>query len=176
MSQKLSTFVRAIAEKLHVIVITLSVFLVVTSPWIIIGRRLRSNASIWDNLHVYVGLIAAVFGLLFLIKNVLNSHWRQFFPWLSLDFSQCVDEIKQLKHGKLPSSGGKGIFSVVEGIGLVLMALVSITGIVWFMTQGSSDALVWRKYHILFAQGFVGFLAIHIVFAMFHIIDMVRNS
>ena len=176
MSQNSPAFVRIFAEKLHVIVITLSVFLVVTSPWILIGRSLRANASIWDNLHVYVGLVAAIFGLLFLVKNLLNGHWRQFFPWLSLDFSQCVHEVKQLTQGKLPSSGGKGIFSVVEGIGLILMALVSMTGIVWFITQGSSDALIWRKYHILFAQGFVGFLMVHIVFAMFHIIDMVRNS
>ncbi|WP_076541547.1 cytochrome b/b6 domain-containing protein [Shewanella sp. UCD-KL21] len=176
MSQKSSALVSAIAEKLHVIVIALSVFLVVTSPWILIGRQLRANASIWDSLHVYLGLVAAIFGLLFMLKNLLNGHWRQFFPWLRLDFSQCVDEIKQLKQGKLPSSGGKGIFSVVEGIGLILIALVSITGIAWFITQGSSDALMWRKYHILFAQGFVGFLMVHIVFAMFHIIDMVRNS
>ncbi|MCC4832802.1 cytochrome b/b6 domain-containing protein [Shewanella sp. 10N.7] len=176
MSLKSSKFVKLISEKLHVIVVALSVFLVVTSPWILIGSRLRAKASIWDSLHVYLGLVAAVFGLLFLLKNLLNGHWRQFFPWLKLDFSQCVDEIKQLKHGKLPSSGGKGIFSIVEGIGLLLMALVSITGIAWFIVQGTSDALMWRKYHIMFAQGFVGFLAIHIVFAAFHIIDMVRNS
>ncbi len=84
MSLKSSKFVKLISEKLHVIVITLSVFLVVTSPWILIGSRLRAKASIWDSLHVYIGLIAAIFGLLFLLKNLLNGHWRQFFPWLKI--------------------------------------------------------------------------------------------
>ncbi|ARD23572.1 MULTISPECIES: cytochrome b/b6 domain-containing protein [Shewanella] len=173
---QVSRWCRTIADKLHVIVVALSIFLVVTSPWILIGSRLRAKASIWDSLHVYLGLVAAIFGLLFLLKNLLNGHWRQFFPWLTLDFGQLVQEIKQIPQGRLPSSGGKGIFSIVEGIGLVLMALVSITGIAWFVYQGSSDALMWRKYHIMFAQGFVGFLVIHIIFAAFHIIDMVRNS
>ncbi|WP_394131449.1 cytochrome b/b6 domain-containing protein [Shewanella maritima] len=173
---KLPSVVHSLAEKLHIIVLSLCVILVVSSPWIIIGRRLRSNASFWDQLHVYLGTVAAILGLLFVIKCCLNGGWRQFFPWLTLDFSQLIADIKGFFQGKLPSSGGKGLFSFVEGFGLILLAGVCITGLLWLAFQGQTDAVTWRKYHLLFAQGFTGFIVVHCLFAVVHVIEMVRNS
>ncbi|MGZ9899319.1 cytochrome b/b6 domain-containing protein [Shewanella gaetbuli] len=157
-------------SKLHVLVLVFSVLLVVTSPWILIGRQLSSRSGFWDYFHVYGGVVAAVLAVLFAVKVCLKGQWKQFFPYLVGDFSQLKAEFKGVAKGKLPVSGGKGLFSIIEGIGVVLLVLVSVTGILWYIVD-PSDALTWRSYHKLFAQGFIGFLIVHVLLALLHIKD-----
>ncbi|MGS0673818.1 cytochrome b/b6 domain-containing protein [Shewanella sp. 0m-4] len=159
----------------HVLIIITSAYLIFTSGSIVMGRRLRPNASFWDQSHVYLGLIAAFLSITFLITTCLKGKWRQYFPWLLGDFSQLKSDILGLFKGKIPIAGGRGLFSVTEGIGMLLFLAVGVTGLLWFATQGSSDALFWRGYHIHFAQGFIGFIVLHAVFACLHLLDFFRS-
>lgn len=159
----------------HIVIIFMVAYLVFTSGWVVIGRSLRANASIWDLSHVYLGFCAAFLALSFLITTCLKGKWRQYFPWLVADFSQLIRDFKGLAKGKLPIAGGRGLFSIVEGLGLLIFLAVGITGVLWFVTQGSSDALLWRSYHILCSKGFIGFIGVHIIFACFHLLDFIRN-
>lgn len=159
----------------HVLIIVISAYLIFTSGSILIGRSLRANASFWDQSHVYLGLIGAFLSITFVITTCLKGKWRQYFPWLIADFSQLKSDILGIIKGKLPIAGGRGLFSVVEGVGMLLFLAIGITGIAWFATQGSSDALMWRGYHIQFAQGFIGFIVVHAIFACLHLLDFIRN-
>ncbi|ACA85089.1 cytochrome b/b6 domain-containing protein [Shewanella woodyi] len=159
----------------HLLLILLSLYLILTSGWLMMGRSLRASASLWDMTHVYLGLFATLIACLFLISNSTGGKWRQYFPWLIGDAGQLLRDLKGLLKGKLPTSGGRGLFSWVEGIGMLLLVAVGITGTMWFIMQGSSDALVWRSYHILLAKGFIGFILVHILFACLHLLDFVRN-
>ncbi|MCE9677687.1 cytochrome b/b6 domain-containing protein [Shewanella sp. AS1] len=172
---KVTKFVRHLVDYQHLILIVLSLFLVATSGWILMGRGLSANASIWDLLHVYLGLIAACFSLSILVTSTIHGGWRQYYPYLTGDLSQVVSDLKGLAKGRIPAGGGKGLFSLIEGIGLLLLLGVSVTGLLWYLQQGSSDALMWRSWHHLFAQGFIGFLIVHSICAISHLLDFIRN-
>ncbi len=159
----------------HLFVIILSLFLISTSSWLMMGKTLRSSASIWDVLHVYLGLVTALLSLFMLVTNVVKGKWKLYFPWLIGDFSQLKRDIGGLLKGKIPLAGGRGLFSCVEGLGILLLVGVGLTGAVWFCLQGTSDALTWRSYHIWFAQGFIGFIIVHVIFACLHLLDFIRN-
>lgn len=139
------------------------------------GRSLRVSASIWDYLHVYLGLMTAVLSMSMLVTNCINGRWRQFFPWLQLDFSHLIKDFSGLLKGKIPVAGGRGLFSCIEGLGILLLVGVGVTGMIWFCLQGSSDALAWRSYHLLFAKCFMGFILIHVFCACLHLLDFIRN-
>lgn len=123
------------AARQHLMIIVSVAYLILTSGWILIGRSLRNNASLWDLSHVYLGLFAAVLAVSFLITTCLKGKWRQYFPWLVADFSQLKNDLQGLTKGKLPIAGGRGLFSIVEGLGLLIFLAVGLTGVLWFVTQ-----------------------------------------
>lgn len=171
----LRKLINKIIEYQHLLLILLSLFLILTSSWIVMGRSIRPNASVWDYLHVYLGMVVAGLSVPMLLANVTKGKWRQFFPWLMGDFAQLSRDICGLKRGNIPAAGGRGLFSVIEGIGLILLLFVSFTGVMWFVTQGSSEALNWRSYHQSSAHGFIGFMLVHCICVAAHLIDLVRN-
>ncbi|GGQ26950.1 cytochrome b/b6 domain-containing protein [Shewanella litoralis] len=159
-----------IETMLHPAVLLLSLLLVFTSSWVLIGRQLTSRASFWDLLHVYGGLLTGILALLFAVKVCVGGQWRQFFPWLTLDVKPLMSDISGLMRGQLPHSGGKGLISVIEGLGVILLLLVALTGAAWYAAD-PSNALTWRYYHIVFAHGFIGFIVLHCVLALLHLRD-----
>ncbi|AQS37933.1 Prokaryotic cytochrome b561 [Shewanella psychrophila] len=178
MSDSPSVFSRLVAKLVdyqHVLIIILSVFLISTSGWILMGRGLRNGASIWDYLHVYLGLITAALSFSMLVICCIKGRWRQMFPWLLADFSQLNKDLFGLAKGKIPLAGGRGLYSCIEGLGILLLVGVGFTGVIWFCLQGSSDALMWRGYHILLVKGFIGFFLIHVFCACLHLLDFIRN-
>lgn len=175
MSAKVTQIFDFVLARLHLWIVLSVGLLVCTSPWIFIGRSLRANASIWDYLHVYLGLIAAALGILFLLRNSIQGKWHQYFAWLVGDWGQLIQDIKGLFKGKLPVAGGKGLFSTVEGIGMLLLVATGMTGALWFFYQGTSLAMTWRGYHQICADVFIGFLVVHLVLAASHIIEFIRQ-
>lgn len=155
---------------LHPAVLLLSLLLVCTSSWVLIGRQLTSRASFWDLLHVYGGLLTGILALMFAVKVCIGGQWRQFFPWLTLDVKPLFTDIRGLLRGQLPHSGGKGLISVIEGLGVILLLLVAVTGAAWYIAD-PSNALTWRNYHIIFAHGFIGFIVVHCLLALLHLRD-----
>ena len=93
MSNKLTLMFDFLLARLHVWLVLSASLLICTSPWIFIGRSLRANASIWDYLHVYLGLVCAALGILFLLRNSLQGKWHQYFAWLVGDWEQLVQDI-----------------------------------------------------------------------------------
>ncbi|WOT05815.1 cytochrome b/b6 domain-containing protein [Shewanella youngdeokensis] len=172
---KLKTWLDRYIAQQHIVVIFTVAYLIMTSGFVLIGRSLRANATFWDLSHVYLGLLTALLAVVFLITTCLKGKWRQYFPWLIADFSQLSKDIKGLAKGKLPVAGGRGLFSIVEGLGLLVFVAVGVTGCLWYLTQGTADALQWRGYHIDCAKVFIGFIGVHVVFACSHVLDFIRN-
>jgi len=52
---------------------------------------------------------------------------------------------------------------------------VGFTGVIWYLLQGTPDALLWRGYHIFLAKSFIGFIVLHIVLAGLHLLDFIRD-
>ncbi|MFT5704776.1 MAG: hypothetical protein ACI8SK_000729 [Shewanella sp.] len=172
---RIRMFYARFSEYQHLLIILLSLYLILTSRWILMGRSIRVNASLWDITHVYLGLLTTLLACLFMLANCMRGKWYQYFPWLLGDTTQLVNDCKGVFKGKIPASGGRGLFSWVEGLGMLLLVGVGLTGILWFVSQGTSDALVWRNYHIILAKGFIGFIFIHVLFACLHLLDFIRN-
>ena len=174
-SSVLSRLLAKLVDYQHVCIIILSVFLISSSGWILMGRGLRNSASIWDYLHVYLGLVTAGLSVSMLITHCVRGQWRQMFPWLLADFSQLSKDLSGLVKGRIPVAGGRGLFSCIEGIGILLLVAVGFSGVIWFFLQGSTEALVWRGYHMLLVKGFIGFILIHVFCACLHLLDFIRN-
>ena len=57
-----------------------------------------------------------------------------------------------LLRGQVPAAESGGLFGFIEGLLLAALALTALSGAAWFVTQGSSDALAWREFHIYAAR------------------------
>lgn len=160
-------------DKLHLLVSVLTLLLLVTSPWLFMARKLMP-ANIWNLSHVYLGLVLAFLSLCYLFTNLINSKWRQYFPWLNFNFSPLFNDIKQLCKGHLPLTGGAGLFSVIEGLLILVLVLTGLTGFFWFIHQGTMDALIWRSLHVDFAHVLMVMLVMHFLGVASHLLELMR--
>ncbi|MCF1427843.1 MAG: cytochrome b/b6 domain-containing protein [Shewanella sp.] len=164
-----------LSDRLHLLLMLPTVFLVLTSPWIFMARQLPANASFWNLSHVYLGLLTCLLGILFLLTNLMGGTWRQYFPWVVADINPLVKDIVNFAKLKLPVAGGRGLFSVIEGLTMLDLVATGLTGVAWYLTQGTADALSWRAWHIDCAQWFIGLLIVHMVCALSHLLDFLRQ-
>ena len=162
-------------KHLHLSVMFITVFLVFSSPWLFMSRKLTSHGS-WINVaHVYLGIVVTFLSLCFLIIHCINGYWKQFFPWLKGDISPLKNDLKNIFKGRFPVAGGRGLFSCIEGIGLLTLLATGLTGCLWFAIQGTTDAMYWRSIHSHFAVGFIVYLGMHFVCALSHCLAFLRN-
>ena len=130
----------------------LAVWLVATSPWVSMLRRIPSSAGFFDYAHVALGWLALVIGLVYAVALLRGGRWRQYVP------------------GK-----AAGITGVIEGLALVGIVATGVTGAIWFLLQGSSDAVAWRGWHILSVRALICVGIAHVLAVASHLLDLVRD-
>lgn len=162
-----------LATRLHVLVLLPTVLVLGSSPFLLMGRRLRENASVWDFTHVYLGLLLVPLSILLFCYCLSGGRAKQFFPLF--EPSGLISDLKGLIKGKLPKGGGNGLFSLLEGICALLLVATAVTGLGWFLTEGSSEALVWRGWHKDLGLAFFIALIAHLLAAVSHLLDFFRN-
>ena len=139
-------------NRLHAALAVLALWLVATSPWVSMLRRIPGGAGFFDYAHVALGWLALVIGLVYAVALLGGSRWKQYVP------------------GK-----AAGITGVIEGLLLVAIVVTGVTGAVWFLLQGSSDAIAWRGWHILSARALIGVGIAHVLAVASHLLDLVRD-
>lgn len=159
----------------HLAVALLSLWLIGTSPWIGMLRRIPASAGWLDYAHVAFGFALLLLAVTYTRACTRNGRWRLYFPWTPRLFGAVACDLGGLLRGQVPGAEGGGLFGFIEGLLLVALGLTAVSGAAWFATQGSGEALAWREFHILAARGMAGLMVLHVVTVSLHLIDLVRD-
>lgn len=162
-------------DRLHLAVAASSLWLIVTSPWVSMLRRVPSGAGWLDYAHVVIGCVLLVLALAYIRTCTRDGRWQLYFPLAPGQIGNVGRDLAGLLRGRVPASEGGGLFGLIEGLLLVLLIVTAATGVAWLLTQGSVEALAWRGYHILAARGLIGLLALHILSVAAHLLDLLHD-
>jgi cytochrome b561 len=162
-------------DRLHLALAILSIWLVGTSPWLAMLRRIPAGAGWLDWSHVVLGLAALALAAAYAWTCVRHERRRLYFPWLPPQSTAVLRDLAGLLRGRLPAAEGGGLIGLVEGLLLLALLATGLTGLGWFLTQGGEQALGWRAAHIACARAFFGLLVAHVVTVAFHLLDFVRD-
>jgi hypothetical protein len=171
----MSRAAEATTDRQHLAVAALSLWLILTSPWVSMLRRVPSGAGWLDYAHVVGGCVLLVLALAYARACTRDGRWQLYFPYAPSQIGNVGREIAGLLRGRIPASEGGGLFGLIEGLLLVLLIATAVTGVAWLLTQGAPDALAWRGYHILAARGLVGLLVLHVFTVAIHLLDLLRD-
>jgi hypothetical protein len=149
-------------------------WLILTSPWVSMLRRVPSSAGLFDYAHVVLGLFAALLAVTYTIACTRDGGWRLYFPWLSGGLAFVGRDLSGLLRGAIPSAEGGGLYAMIEGLLLVALAVTAVTGAAWFALDGADAALAWRACHVLAARGLAGLIVLHILAVASHLLDLLR--
>ncbi len=163
------------SDRQHLAVSLLTLWLLATSPWVSMLRRIPPSAGWLDYVHVVLGLLTLVLGVAYAWSCTRRGRWRLYFPWAPSQLRSVGRDLAGLLRGRLPSAEGGGLFGLIEGLLLLLLVATALTGAGWLATQGSDAALAWRGYHAMAARGLIGLLVLHVVTVSLHLLDFLRD-
>lgn len=159
----------------HWLVALISIWLIGTSPWISMRRIVPESATSWDYAHIGLGLALAVLAVTYLLTNLVEGRWRQYFPWATGNLSEVRSDLAGIARAKIPSAGGAGLFPVIQGMLLIVLLATALSGLGWLLADGSRAALAWREWHMIVANVFAWLIAIHVIASALHLLDFVRD-
>lgn len=159
----------------HVAVALLSLWLIGTSPWIAMLRRVPTGAGWLDYAHVALGFLTLLLAVTYTWTCTRQGRWRLFFPWTPAHAGGVGRDLAGLLRGRIPAAEGGGLFGFIEGLLLLALCAAAASGAAWFAVQGSDAALAWRDVHLVAARVLIGLLVLHVVTVSLHLIDLVRD-
>jgi len=165
----------ATGDRLHFAVAVLGLWLVATSPWLGMLRRIPAGAGWLDYAHVALGFAALIAGVAYAWTCLRAGRRGLYFPWSAAGLRVVGRELAGLPRGRVPAAEGGGLIGFVEGLLLLALLATGVTGAGWFLAQGSDAALAWRAQHVLVARTLVGLLVLHVVTVSLHLLDFVRD-
>lgn len=165
-----------VGSRLHVAVAVAVAWLLLTSRWIGMLRRVPHDAGFFTWAHIAVGFFALLLGIPYAYSCLRASRWQLYFPWLVGRFRAIGTDLAGLLRGRIPSADGGGLFATLEGLVLAALLATGITGAAWFVAHGGPSALAWRSYHITCAEVLTGLVIAHLVAVALHLVDFVRES
>ncbi len=159
----------------HWLAAALSIWLIATSPLISMRRIVPQSPTFWDYAHIGLGIALAVIAVTYFVTSLLDGGWRRHFPWVAGNLSEVGSDLKAVARLKIPSSGGAGLFSLIQGLLLVLLLATAATGLGWLIAEGSRAALVWREWHMIAANVFAWLLVVHVIASALHLLEFLRD-
>jgi len=159
----------------HGLLILLVAWLIATSPWVHLYNRVPPSPSFWVWSHLVLGMLALVLALTFSLTCLAQGRLRQYFPWAFGRFRPLLADLRGLLRLQVPGNEGGGLFSVIKGLLLVALLATAITGALWLWTAGTREAVGWRAWHLESVKFLAGFLALHIVATIVHLIAFMRH-
>jgi cytochrome b561 len=155
----------------HAAVAAVVAWLVFTSPWVAMLRRVPAGAGFLDYAHVVLGFVGLLLAVTYTASCVKAGGWRTYFPWAGGSLGPVGRDLAGLFRGRIPSVEGGGLYSLIEGLALLALAATALIGAAWFLAHGSDAALVWRECHIVAARCLVGLVVLHILAVASHLLD-----
>ena len=165
----------AIGNRLHIAVALLVLWLVTTSPWVSMLRRVPASAGFFDYAHGLLGVVALIVGIFYGVVITRGGRWRLYFPLAAGSGAAVGRDLAGLLRGKVPAAEGGGLFGYIEGLLLAALIAAGMSGVVWFMLQGSDAALTWRMVHIVLARILIAAGVLHVLAVASHLLDFVRD-
>lgn len=165
-----------IGNRLHLAVAAAVAWLLLTSRWVGMLRRIPHDAGFFTWAHVAVGLLALLLGLAYAWTCLGASRWRLYFPWVAGRIRPVGADLAGLVRGRIPSADGGGLFATLEGLALAALLATGITGAAWFAAHGGPPALAWRSCHVACAEVLTWLVIAHLAAVALHLVDFVRNS
>lgn len=167
--------IERIANPLHGAVALVTTWLVASSPWVELYKVLPPDAGWVTRLHVWAGLAALALGAVYLAVCARGARWRMYFPWAGGQMSAVRRDVAGIFRGEVPSVEGGGLLALIEGLLLLFLLAAGLTGALWFLASGSSEAVAWRAWHIGAARAAVALLVLHVVSVSLHLLEFVRD-
>lgn len=165
----------AISNRLHMAVALLALWLVLTSPWVSLLRRIPGSAGFFDYAHMILGVLALLVGTLYGIAVVQGGRWKLYFPLAAGNAAAVGRDFRGLLRGKVPAAEGGGLFGAIEGLLLLALITAGMSGLAWYLCQGSDAALTWRMLHIVCARVLIAAGVLHVLAVAAHLLDFVRD-
>lgn len=162
-------------DRLHLAVALLCAWLILTSPWISMFRRIPAGAGWLDYAHVGLGVLGLLLACTYAATCGRAGRWRLYFPFLAGGMGAVARDLGGLVRGRIPSAEGGGLFALVEGLLLVALLIAAATGAAWFFLQGTAEALDWRQWHLYAARVLTGLIVVHVVSVSLHLVDLIRD-
>jgi cytochrome b561 len=162
-------------DRQHLLVALLSAWLIFTSPWISMLRRIPDGAGFLDYSHVVLGFVALLLAFSYAVTCSLGGRWRLYFPFIAGGLGAVGRDLAGLLRGRIPAAEGGGLFALIEGLLLLALLAAAVTGAAWFWAQGTTEALAWRQWHLYAARGLAGLILLHVVTVSLHLLDFVRD-
>jgi cytochrome b561 len=159
----------------HLALVLLTLWLLLTSPWIAMYRRVPADAGWLDHAHLVLGFLTLVLTLAYLWATGRGGRWRLYVPVNRAQRLEIGRDLQGLLRGRIPAAEGGGLFGLIEGLLLLALLATALTGTAWFLTQGSADALAWRDHHAWAVRAMVVFLVLHAVSVSLHLLEFLRD-
>ena len=112
-------------------------------------------------LHIITGLLIIPVAIIFLIVGLRTHGLKYYFPYLSGEFTQLNNDIRQLSKFRLPEPGDFGIAAIVQGLGFGALFLVLLSGLIWFITWNAN--LSWSHNVKEVHEFFTGLIEAYII-------------
>lgn len=164
-----------LADRLHLAVAVLALWLLSTSPWVVMLRRIPGNAGWIDWSHVLTGFLLLILSGAYAWIVTRGGRWRLIYPVLPQQLRAVRSDLAGLMRGRIPVSESGGLFGLIEGLLLTALLLTGVTGAAWFVAQGTDLALSWRALHQVAAGTLIGLLVAHLVAVGLHLLEFVRD-
>jgi cytochrome b561 len=156
----------------HFVVAAACAWLILTSPWVSMLRRVPTSAGFFDYAHVGLGFVTLFLAVTYTVSCTREGGWRLYFPWLSGGLGAVGRDVSGLMRGAIPSAEGGGLYAMIEGLLLVALAVTAVTGAAWFALQGADAALAWRAGHVLAARSLAVLIVLHLLAVASHLLDL----
>lgn len=164
-----------LGDRQHLLLSLLSLWLILTSPWIAMLRRIPAGAGWLDYAHVALGFLTLLLAVTYTYSCARAGRWRLYFPVAPRLLGSVGRDLAGLLRGRVPAAEGGGLSGFIEGLLLLALLATAASGAAWFCAQGSGEALAWRSFHGVAARGLIVLLVLHVIGVSLHLLDFVRD-
>jgi hypothetical protein len=160
---------------LHPLLAVLAVWLIATSPWVSMLRRLPSSPGFFDYAHLITGGLALLCALVYCVTVTRAARWKWFFPWAAGETAAVARDLTRALQGRVPPADGPGLYGAIKGFVLLALLATALTGAAWFLAQGSQAAIMFRDWHTAAVRVLIVVLLVHIVAVATHLIELLQD-